>query len=343
MSRIIGISTRQMHRIHLTLAFTAAAALSASAEPQKTSAADAAPVSLQQRIATLAEPFGERAGVAVQSVDDGWTVAVNGDRRFQQQSVFKTWVAAVALDAVDRGSLRWDEPVRIERADLIFPYQPIEKLVPSDGRDFTVEELVRWSVIHSDNPSVDALLKRLGGPSAVQPVLDRMRISGIRIDGGERELHAMFDQGRAELAAASKDAKASVFERIFSDPRNSATPSGTAEALARLKKGELLSPLSTQRLLGIMAETETGPNRLKAGLPKDWTLAHKTGTGGDTDGATNGTNDIGVMTAPNGRSYAVAVFTWGTRRPMAERERLMADVARAVVEWENARLAASSR
>ena len=325
-----------MNRTHLILAF-AAIPLTANAQSPTPTGDNAAPPSLQQRVAALADPFGDRTGIAVRSVEDGWTVTVNGDRPFQQQSVFKTWVAAVALDAIDRGSLRWDEPIRIERADLIFPYQPIEKLIGPEGRAFTVEELVRWSVIHSDNPSVDALLKRLGGPSAVQPLLDRLRINGIRIDVGERELHSMFDKGRAELTAAAGDAKKSVFERIFSDPRNSATPIGTADALARLKKGELLSPVSTQRLLGIMTETETGANRLKAGLPKDWTLAHKTGTGGDTDGATNGTNDVGVMTAPNGRSYAVAVFTWGTRRPMAERERLMADIARAVVEFENAR------
>ena len=242
-----------MNCIHLTLAF-AAVGLTARAEPQKPSGDNAAPASLQQRIETLAEPFGERAGIAVRSVEDGWTAAVNGDRPFQQMSVFKTWVAAVALEAIDRGALRWDDPIRIERADLIFPYQPIEKEVGPDGRAFTVEELVRWSVIHSDNPSVDALLKRLGGPSAVQPVLDRMRVNGIRIDVGERELHAMADEGRAELAAASTDAKASVFERIFSDPRNSATPAGTVDALARLKKGELLYPLSTKRLLVIMAE-----------------------------------------------------------------------------------------
>ena len=328
--------------MNLILTIMVAAAVTASAEQSRSTAHGAAPApeALQQRISELAKPFGNRSGIAVRSVEDGWTVGVNADRPFQQQSVFKTWVAAVALEAIDRGALRWDDPIRIERADLIFPYQPIEKQIGPDGRAFTVEELVRWSVVHSDNPSVDALLKRLGGPSAVQPVLHRMRLTGIRIDVGERELHAMFDQGRSELAAASTDAKASVFERIFSDPRNSATPAGTVDALARLKKGELLSPLSTERLLGIMAETETGANRLKAGLPKDWTLAHKTGTGGDTDGATNGTNDVGVMTAPNGRSYAVAVFTWGTRRPMAERERLMADVARAVVDWENARPAA---
>lgn len=331
--------------MHLILAFTLTA-LAATEQPSKPeteklaradSPAAQAPASLQQRIAALAEPFGTRAGIAVRSVEGGWHVGVNAERPFQQQSVFKTWVAAVALEAVDRGSLRWDEPIRIERADLIFPYQPIEKEVGPNGHDFTVEELVRWSVIHSDNPSVDALLKRLGTPHEVQAALNRMGITGIRIDAGERELHAMADEGRRALTAAAAPDKANVFERIFSDPRNTATPAGVVDVLARLKKGQLLSPQSTERLLSIMAETTTGPNRLKAGTPAGWTLAHKTGTGGDTDGATNGTNDVGVMAAPSGRSYAVAVFTWGTRRPIAERERLMADVARAVVDWENSR------
>ncbi len=334
--------------MHLILAVTLAllAASEDTSKPQAlkveqaASPATQAPASLQQRIAALAEPFESRAGVAVKSVEDRWQIGVNAERSFQQQSVFKTWVAAVALEAIDRGSLRWDDPVRIERTDLIFPYQPIEREVGPSGRDFTVEELVRWSVIQSDNPSVDALLKRLGSPREVQAALNRMGITGIRIDAGERELHAMVDEGRRALSAAAAPEKASVFERIFSDPRNTATPAGVVDVLARLKKGELLSPRSTERLLSIMAETTTGPNRLKAGTPADWTLAHKTGTGGDTDGATNGTNDVGLMTAPNGRSYAVAVFTWGTRRPMAEREQLMADVARAVVEWETSRPAA---
>jgi len=344
-----SISPRENNFMYLILAslLAAASATERAAPPpvanvQRAEAPSApGPASLQQRINALAEPFDSRSGVAVQSVEDRWTVGVNTGQSFQQQSVFKTWVAAAALDAIDRGSLRWDEPIRIEPADLIFPYQPIAKEVPPEGRAFTVEELVRWSVIHSDNPSVDALLTRLGGPAAVQATLKRIGVNGIRIDVGERDLHAMFDQSRSELAAAPAEQKADVFERIFSDPRNSATPAGTVDALARLQRGELLSPLSTERLLGIMAKTGTGLNRLKAGTPAGWTLAHKTGTGGDLDGATNGTNNIGVMTAPNGRRYAVAVFIWGARRPLAENERLMADVAKAVAEWETARAADS--
>ena len=50
-------------------------------------------------------------------------------------------------------------------------------------------------------------------------------------------------------------------------------------ALARLKRGELLSPSSTARLLSIMGNTKTGANRLKGGLKPGWSLSHKTGTG----------------------------------------------------------------
>jgi beta-lactamase class A len=149
----------------------------------------------------------------------------------------------------------------------------------------------------------------------------------------------MLKEGRSEVATAPAARKAYVLERVINDPRNTATPAGTVEALTRLQKGELLSRLSTERLLGIMAETSTGANRLRAGTPAGWNLAHKTGTGGDIEGVTTGTNDVGIMTAPSGRHYAIAVFIAGTRRPVAESERLMAEIAKAVAERETARAA----
>ena len=66
---------------------------------------------------------------------------------------------------------------------------------------------------------------------------------------------------------------------MSSDPYDGAAPSAIVDALARLKRGELLSPASTARLLYIMGNTKTGANRLKGGLQPGWTLNHKTGTG----------------------------------------------------------------
>jgi beta-lactamase class A len=112
-----------------------------------------------------------------------------------------------------------------------------------------------------------------------------------------------------------------------------ATPLGIVSALARLKKGELLSPSSTALLLGIMSHTRTGPQRLKGGLSGGWTVAHKTGTGQVFHGEQAGYNDIGILTSPSGHSYAVAVMIRRTSAPNIQRMRTMQDTVRAVIDY----------
>ena len=109
-------------------------------------------------------------------------------------------------------------------------------------------------------------------------------------------------------------------------------PSAIVGALARLKRGELLSPASTARLLDIMANTHTGPNRLRGGLQPGWSLSHKTGTGQILDGVQAGYNDIGILTAPDGKSYSVAVMIKKTSTPLPVRMTLMNNVVEAVIE-----------
>ena len=122
------------------------------------------------------------------------------------------------------------------------------------------------------------------------------------------------------------------FDRYVDDPYDGAAPSAIVNALARLKRGELLSPASTARLLSIMGNTKTGANRLKGGLKPGWTLSHKTGTGQVLGGVQAGYNDIGILTAPDGRSYAVAVMIKRTSTPLPTRMTLMNNVVRAVID-----------
>ena len=81
-----------------------------------------------------------------------------------------------------------------------------------------------------------------------------------------------------------------------------------------------------------MSHTHTGPNRLKGGLQPGWTLSHKTGTGQELGGVQAGYNDIGILTAPDGRSYSVAVMIKKTATPLPVRMTLMNDVVEAVIE-----------
>ena len=101
-----------------------------------------------------------------------------------------------------------------------------------------------------------------------------------------------------------------------------------------LKKGELLSRGSTDKLLRIMSNTRTGPQRLKGGLAPGWSLAHKTGTGQVLGPVQSGYNDIGILTAPDGSSYAVAVMIRKTSTPIPARMQLMQNVTRAVVDYQ---------
>ena len=92
----------------------------------------------------------------------------------------------------------------------------------------------------------------------------------------------------------------------------------------------MLSPASSKLLMGIMEEAKTGPRRIKGGVPPGWSYLHKTGTGQDLPPRSTGYNDIGIMTAPDGTSYAVAVMIGSTTVPIPARMELMQAVSRAV-------------
>ena len=90
----------------------------------------------------------------------------------------------------------------------------------------------------------------------------------------------------------------------------------------------------TARLLDLMQHVRTGPRRLKGGLPPGWSIGHKTGTGQDFMGASVGINDVGLLTAPDGHTYAVAVMIRRTRQGVPARLELMQSVTRAVAaQW----------
>src|SRR3546814_6376328 len=100
-------------------------------------------------------------------------------------------------------------------------------------------------------------------------------------------------------------------------------------------------PSSTQWLVQTMSETRTGRARLRANLPGGWRIAHKTGTGQDFGRRTAGFNDVGVLTAPDGRRYTVAVLIGDTSRPVRERQQLIQSVAGAVIDRKSTRLKSS--
>ena len=67
-----------------------------------------------------------------------------------------------------------------------------------------------------------------------------------------------------------------------------------------------------------MTQTHTGPQRLRGGLAPGWTISHKTGTGQVLGSVQAGYNDIGILHAPDGHHYALAVMIGRTCTPLAD-------------------------
>ena len=300
---------------------------------------------LEAQIRALGQAFNGDIGIAVKDIESGWTTSYDGSTWFPQQSVSKFWVALTAFDRVDRGALSLDRPVTLTRQDMTLFHQPIARKIGASGYSTTLGDLIHTAITQSDNTANDFVLWKTGGPEAVRGFLKDKGIDGIRFGPGERLLQSgiagmEWDQkysiGRAFYAARAAvpaERRRAAFERYVANPVDGATPLGMVDALARLKKGELLSPESTRRLLSIMSNTRTGPNRLKGGLAPGWRVAHKTGTGQVLGSTQAGYNDIGIVTAPDGRSYAVAVMIRRTAAPIPERMKVMQNTVRSVISY----------
>lgn len=310
-----------------------------SAAPREPTAAER----LDARLERMGRDFGGRIGIAVYNVNEGWAADYDGDALLPQQSVSKLWVSVAVLDRVDRGELTLDDRVLIRKEDLSLFHQPIREQVGEHGYVTTVRDLMRRAITQSDNAANDALIRKIGGPWSVQVTVVAKNLGEIRFGPGEREMQTAaagltwkpeysFDRHFWEdREALPQEVRGKALGDYLANPPDGASALDIAETLGRLKGGGLLSPESTAHLLALMADTSTGSSRLRAGLAPGWVLQHKTGTGQVNGDLATGYNDVGLLTAPDGTSYAVAVLIGASRRPFKERSALIADVARTVI------------
>lgn len=284
-------------------------------------------------------------GIGVLDLNTGESWFHNGNQPFPMQSVFKLPVGIVVLKLVDEGKVSLDQLVTISRQEFAPGWSPILKEIRGNSGQFTVQDLLERSVGISDNTAADALVRLVGGTEKVTAILHQMNIRDIRVDRLEQQLQpdcVGLTNFRPELADEQKYAQAvekipdsvkrAALERYLTDPRDTATPEGTINLLAKLPARQLLSENSTALLLKIMTDSPTGQQRLKAGLPKDWSIAHKTGSGPEVLGVGTATNDVGIISSPTGKQFAVAVFISGSKAPVEMREQVMAKIASAVVQ-----------
>ena len=294
-----------------------------------------------QAIAADARPG--TLGVGLMNLESGESYLFNDDRPFPMQSVFKLLLGAAVLSEVDAGKLSLDEAFNLQENQMSPQHSPIATAWP-DRRAYSARELLESCVVDSDNTATDVLMKRIGGPGAVMAWLTSKALTGLRVDRYERELQpeangmatfrpawrigSVYDAVRSKIPAAQRLAAMSAY---IADPRDTATPRGMLEFLQKLHREELVSTASTGRLRGMMVRTLSAPNRLRAGLPADAVLAHRTGSSGFHLGLRPACNDVGIFTLADRRAYAIVAFLSGVTLGDDASDALIARVAGAAV------------
>jgi beta-lactamase class A len=267
---------------------------------------------LEREIAAIVGRSDGKVGVAVRDLQGGARVMVNATDPFPMQSVYKFPVALAVMQRVDRRELSLGQVVHIERRYLLpDTWSPIRDAHPDSDVDLTLADLLRFVVSQSDNNGCDALFRLMGGTGVVDHSVRSLGIRGISIAATEEEMHRDW-------------------EVQF---RNWAHPAALADLLARFDGAGVLSEASRAFLWKLMVDTTTGPTRLKGRLPPHVVVAHKTGTSGKNEqGISAAVNDIGILVLPSGRRIAVAVLVSGAKAADEASERVIADIARAVVD-----------
>jgi beta-lactamase class A len=256
----------------------------------------------------LSAPARGRVGAALLVLGTGQRAELRGGQRFPMQSVYKLPIAMAVLDRVDRGALALDQPVAVRPSDFVHPgqYSPVRDRFPQ-GTIIPLREALRLAVSESDGTASDVLLRELGGAVVVQQYLAGLGVTGIRVISTERQIGADHT----------------------TQYRNWATPDGMVSLLAALDGGRALSASSRLLLRTWLTETPRGRARLPGLLPPGTAVEHKTGTSGTVEGVTAATNDVGLVTLPNGRRLAVAVFVSDAAAAEPVRDRVIAEIARA--------------
>ena len=282
-------------------------------------------------------------GVGLANLESGERFHWQDARRFPMQSVFKLPLGAAALAEVDAGRLSPTEVMTVTDETLSPFWSPVAQAYPA-RTTYTVDELLTFAVRDSDNTAADMLMKRIGGPGAVTAWLQAQQITEIRVDRYEREFQ-MDRLGMASFRAAWKDpaALAAAMNTVapekrraagaayLADPRDTATPRSMLNLLSKLDESRLVSAASTQKLLALMTQTPRGADRIRAGLPKDATFAHKPGSSGADLGLTAAFNDVGIFVLKDKRSYAAAAFLTGSTASQEAQAALFADLGRIMV------------
>jgi beta-lactamase class A len=262
---------------------------------------------LQQELEQLTKLHPHQLGLYIKDLNTGEEFSLNAEDKWYLASTVKIPIAIEVLRQVDAKKISLDDKVVLIPEDFVDGNGPLQYLLP--GSQVTIRYLIEQMIIWSDNIASDMLLRVVGlenvnqlaqqlseKPLSITSLKDvrrhlfsELNTKAFELSGSNfLELKKIQDPNKklAKLASLMqlelKDLKlASIHQAYlayYQKGINTGSPKDFSRILERLWEGDILSSESREFMLQTMLKTQTGKNRIRAGLKRPWVFAHKTGT-----------------------------------------------------------------
>lgn len=233
-----------------------------------------------------------KAGVFAVEPDTGRFIDIDSRRAYASASMIKLPILVKLLQAVDQGQVKLDQKLTIRKELIGGGSGWLQWRKP--GTQISLDETAELMMIISDNTATNMIIDLLGGKDVFNQDFAKWGLADTRINNWLPDLAGT----------------------------NTSSPYDLAVILARVDKGELLTPASRAWLLHALERNHIR-TLLPRGLPAGTKIADKTGDIARLVG------DAGIITTKDGKRYIVAVAVerpWNDRRANALVRRISKDV-----------------
>lgn len=234
---------------------------------------------INEKFKNLEISLDGKIGISAMNTANGQSIQYRSLERFPMQSTFKLMAVAAMLKKSEADNKLLKQKIAITKKDLVF-WSPITEKHIDEG--MTIFELCAAAMMYSDNSATNLIVEKLGGPKAVTAFARSMGDHTFRIDNWEPNLNSNP-----------------------SDVHDTSTPAAMEESLQKLTLGNILTPSKRDQLVNWMKGNTTGDTRIRAGVPKGWIVADKTGTGNDYGIS----NDIAIIWPPNCAPIVITIYS----------------------------------
>lgn len=283
---------------------------------------------------TITRARGE-VGVAIKHLASGTEVLVNADAPYPMASAYKLPILVELFYQRAAGTLGLDDRIEVMPGDLHIGSGSMIALFDPPGVQLSIRNLINLMMRVSDNSAADIIFNRVG-PSNVTARMQELGLNSIRVDRSTLEM--ILDQSgvdyatygslparelRKVLDAVDASTAARANEQFTKINKDLASAHDMNRLVEKIYRGEIVDRATSDEIIAILKECQTGPGRIPGLLPPDTVVAHKTGSIGGS------TNDVGIVYLPYDKGeLAITVLMKDGRAPVAERERVIAEVAR---------------